>query len=290
MKPIHTLLVILVVIVWGVNFVTMKLALQELPPFFLCFVRFALVSVPAIFFIKRPSAPFKQLIAYSLAMFVLHFALMASGMQAGISAGLASLLLQTQVFFSILFASFLLKEKFSVWQLFGSLLSFCGIAIVGLSAEGEFSLKGLLLVLLSASIWGLGSVLVRRMGKVEARSLLVWSCSIAWPPLLLLSLIFETLPDFHALSYTTNGSVLFIAIFSTIFGFGTWNWLLQFYPVSTIAPFTLLVPVFGMLSSAFFLNETLESWKLFSAILVISGLCFNILGSRSLAKKSLNEF
>jgi O-acetylserine/cysteine efflux transporter len=290
MKPIHTLLVILVVTVWGINFVTMKLALQELPPFFLCFARFALVSIPAIFFIKRPTGPLKWLITYSLVMFVLHFALMATGMRAGVSAGLASLLLQTQVFFSILFASLLIKEKFSLWQLFGSLLSFSGIAIVGLNAGGEFSLTGLLLVLLSASIWGLGTVLVKKMGKIEARSLLVWSCSIAWPPLLLLSLIFEQLPALHTLSYTTHGSVLFIAIFSTVFGFGTWNWLLQFYPVATVAPFTLLVPVFGMLSSALFLNETLESWKLFSGILVISGLCFNILGSRALAKKALNEF
>jgi O-acetylserine/cysteine efflux transporter len=289
MKPLHIFLLILVGAVWGFNFVFVKTGLQEIPPLLFCFLRFFLLSIPAVFFFKRPTVPFKWVVIYSLVMFVLQFALMFLGMHSGISAGLGSLLLQTQVFFSLFFAFVILKEKIHRWQLFGGLLSFAGIGFVGLNLGGGATLLGLFLVLSAAATWGLGSVMVKKMGKTQSGSLLAWGGLIAWPPLLILSLFFEesypVLLNMHHLSMASYVAILFLTIGSTIFGFGIWNWLVQIYPLATIAPFTLLVPVFGIFSSVLFLGEALEPWKVVSGLLVISGLCFNILGSRAVAAK-----
>lgn len=293
MNPLHLILLLLVVFFWGLNFVFVKIALQEIPPILLCFFRFFLVSIPAICFFKRPAVPFKWIILYSLVMFVLQFALMFTGIRMGVSAGLGSLLLQTQVFFSLFFASVFFKEKLNLWQILGALLSFSGIAIVGFNLGADVSLPGLLLVITAAATWGGGSIIVKKMGKVQSGSLLVWSSLLAWPPLLLLSFLIEgrlpTLLDFHQFSTESYAAILFIALFSTAFGFGTWNWLVQLYPLSTVAPFTLLVPVFAILASTLYLHEPLESWKILAALLVIGGLCVNIIGSRLVSARPIAD-
>ncbi len=293
MKPLHVFILLLVVAVWGLNFVFVKIGLEEIPPMLLCCSRFVIVSLPAVFFFKRPAVPFRWVAIYSLTMFVLQFALMFSGMWAGVSAGLASLMLQTQVFFSIFFASLILKEKINRWQIFGALISFVGIGVVGVHLGASATLPGLFLVLAAAATWGLGSVIVKRMGKTQSGSLLVWGSLVAWPPLLLLSLAFEnSLPvitHVHDLSSGSYMAIFFIAFGATVFGFGMWNWLLQIYPVSLVSPFTLLVPLFGMLSSLILLDEALEWWKILAASLVICGLCINVFGARLLAKRALDD-
>lgn len=289
MKPLHILLLLLVVAIWGINFVFVKIALDEFPPLFLCFLRFFFLSIPAIFFIKRPPAgSFKMVALYSLVMFVLQFALIFTGMTLGVSPGLASILLQTQVFFSILFASLILKEKVNSWQLLGAFISFSGVCLVAAKLGGNASLLGFLFVLAAAATWGGGSVIVKKMGTISTASLIVWSSLLAWPPLLLLSLLVENsyplILDFHHLEIQTYSALSFIILGSTAFGFGVWNRLLHFYPLATMAPFTLLVPIFGLLSSAFFLNEPLQLWKISAGILVLAGLCVNLLSRRILQR------
>lgn len=290
MNPLHILLLLCVVAIWGINFVFIKIGLMELPPMLLCCSRFFLVSIPAIFFFKFPSAPKRLVITYSLVMFVLQFTLMFSGLYMGVSAGLASILLQMQAFFSIAFAALILKEKLNRWHILGALLSFSGIALVALNLGTSATLPGLLFVVAAAATWGMGCIIVKKMGKTNTAALLVWGSFIAWPPLLLLSLLFEQshpiLLNFHLLSPQTYAAMLFIALCATVFSFGIWNWFLQIYPLSTIAPFTLLVPIFGMLSSILLLGESLESWKILAALLVIGGLCLNLLGPKLFARKS----
>lgn len=284
MRPFHFFLLLFVVAVWGANFVFVKVGLAELPPMLLCAARFIPVSIPAIFFFKRPEVPFGWVILYTLVMFIFQFTLMFTGMKAGVSAGLGSLLLQIQVFFSLFFAKALLKEAINRWQVFGAVVSFSGIFLVGWKIEAGASFLGFLCVLASAMAWGLGSVIVKKMGKVQSSSLLVWSSFLAWPPLLLFSLFIEGSSEIvvnpHQLSSGSYAAILFIAIGSTAFGFGIWNHLVQVYPLGTVAPFTLLVPVFGMLGSMFFLGESLEPWKIISAGLVVSGLCLNLTGTK----------
>ncbi|MGB7978959.1 MAG: EamA family transporter [Chlamydiales bacterium] len=289
MKFFHIFLLLLVVAIWGMNFVSVKIALDAMPPLLVCFVRFFLTSMPAVFFFKRPAVPFGWIVVYGLLMFVLQFALIFSGMKAGLSPGLSSILLQTQVFFSILFGSMILKEQVTRWQIIGALISFSGILVVCMNLGASATPLGLFLVLSAAATWGMGSVIVKKMGKIQSGSLLTWGSLIAWPPLLLLSLLFEhshpILLHFHHFPWEVHGALLFITFCSTVFGFGVWNWLVQIYPLGTIAPFTLLVPVFGMAGSALMLGETLHPWKFLAGILVVSGLCFILLGPRLFAKK-----
>jgi O-acetylserine/cysteine efflux transporter len=284
MRPFHCFLAILIAAVWGINFIFIQLGLQDIPPLMLCALRFLFTSIPAIFFIKRPSIPFKTLLVYGLCMFGLQFSFLFLGMHAGMAPGLTSLVAQIQVFFSLFFAMLLLGETLASWQVLGAMIAFSGIIFVGLHTGGEVSLVGLCLVLAGAAAWGMGNVITKMIGSVSVVSLVAWGSLIAFPPLCLLSLYFEGAPRIYAsiqhLNHLDVISVLFIAYVSTWFGYGTWSWLLRQYPVFTVTPFSLLVPIFGMLSSILLMNEPIESWKFVSAILIVTGLCIHLFGAR----------
>lgn len=294
MNPLHLILILLTVAIWGFNFVAIKVGLQEMPPLLLCCVRFFLTSLPAILFVKFPKTSFGCVALYGLTTFALQFTLLFMGMRAGVSAGLTSLLLQTQVFFTILLAVLFLGERVKLWQIIGALISFSGIALIGINLSGTITLMGLALILSAAFCWGSGTVIAKKIGRVNMLSLVVWGGCIAWPPLLMISclmegseLVFHTLQNLSWLSIVSSG---YIAYLSTIFAFGVWNWLVSRYPLSMLTPFTFLVPLFGIGSSALFLGEAIESWKIYAGILIIGGLSVNLLlGSRSLQNASLVE-
>jgi O-acetylserine/cysteine efflux transporter len=277
----HLLLILTVVIIWGVNFVAIKIALSAIPPILLCFARF-LFCLPALFLVKRPPMPFIQIATYGLVMFVLQFCLLFVGMRSGITPGLASVLLQLQSFFAIAFAILFMKEKYHPRQGVGALVAFLGILLIAAHIGGDVKLSGVILVLSAATLWATGSVLAKRM-KGSGLSLVAWGSLFACLFLLPLSFlidgqeaIFEACQN---LSWIHVGAVSYIAILSTLFGFGTWNWLLQRYPLSKVAPFTLLVPMVGILSSALFLGEELQWWKIVSALLIIGGVGVNVLAA-----------
>jgi len=280
----HMTLAILVVTIWGVNFVVIKVGLKEIPPILLCALRFFLAAFPAVFFIKRPAAPLRMVVGFGLVMFSLQFALLFSGMYAGTTAGLASLLLQVQVFFTVLLAVLFLAEKPSIWQVAGALVSFSGIGLVAANLGGEISIYGLLLIVAAAASWGLGNLISKKLGKVDMLALVVWGSLVAWPPLLILSFILEqnswNVETISHISWLTVGAIGYIVYPSTLIGFSTWSWLLSRYPAATVAPFTLLVPIFGFTASALVLDEPLSIWKISAAALVISGLCINLFASR----------
>jgi O-acetylserine/cysteine efflux transporter len=277
-------LAILVVAIWGVNFVVIKVGLKEIPPILLCALRFFLAAFPAVFFIKRPAASWRMVVGFGLVMFSLQFALLFSGMYAGTTAGLASLLLQVQVFFTVLLAVLFLAEKPSIWQIVGALVSFSGIGLVMANLGGEISIYGLLLIVAAAASWGLGNLISKKLGKVDMLALVVWGSLVAWPPLLALSFILEqnswSVETISHISWLTIGAISYIVYPSTLLGFAAWSWLLSHYPAATVAPFTLLVPVFGFTASTLVLDEPLSHWKLSAAALVIVGLCINLFASR----------
>lgn len=279
----HLALASVLILVWGFNFVVVKVGLEGLPPLFLCFSRFFLTSLPWIFFVRRPRAPFRLVLLYGLIMFALQFSLLFFGVFAGVTAALASILLQVQVFFSILLAIPFLGERLHRWQVIGALVSFTGIGVVGVNSRGEVSLLGLTLVLFAAFFWGVGSVISKKLGKINMAALVIWGSLIAWPPVLAASLLIEGKEVVYALrhlSLTGLSSVLYITYFSTLFGFGAWNWLLSHHPVSKVTPFTLLIPIVGALSAALVLDEPLQGWKIGAGLLVVSGLCLHLLGPR----------
>lgn len=284
MRLHHIALAIMVVAIWGFNFVVIKVGLKEIPPILLCALRFFLAAFPAVFFIKRPDAPLCMVVVFGLVMFSLQFALLFSGMHAGTTAGLASLLLQVQVFFTVLLAVVFLAEKPSAWQIVGALVSFSGIGLVAANIGGEVSAYGLILILAAAVSWGVGSLISKKIGKVDMLALVVWGSFVAWPPLLVLSFFLEqnswNIDVISHLSWLTIGAIGYMVYPVTLLGFAAWSWLFSRYPAATVAPFTLLVPIFGFTASTLLLDEPLSHWKISAAALVIVGLGINLFGSR----------
>ncbi|HAT9120400.1 TPA: EamA family transporter [Legionella pneumophila] len=286
----HLLLALLVVFVWGINFIFVKLSLEEFSPLLLCAVRFLLASVPAVFFIKPPAVPFKIIAGYGLIMFALQFALLFIGLRVGMTPGVASLLMQVQVFFSMFFAIIFLGEQPHVGQIIGALIAFIGIGVVALHFDHNVSLMGFLCILAAAASWGIGNLITKKIHSVNLIAVIVWSSFIACLPMFILSLVFEG-PESFVTAYehmTWKGilSVLYIVYISTWVGYGVWNWLISRYPVGMVVPFTLLVPVVGILSSVFILGEPFYLWKLVAGLLVISGLCINLLTTRLFVAKT----
>lgn len=285
----HVMLVLLVVLIWGVNFIFVKLGLDEISPLLLCALRFLLASVPAVLFIKPPKVPFKIIAAYGLVMFALQFSLLFLAMQVGMTPGMASLIMQVQVFFSIFFAVIFLGEQPKGGQIVGALISFIGIGLVALHFDNHVSLGGFLLILAAAATWGIGNLITKKIKTKNLMSVVVWSSFIACLPMFIIAYIFEGPSSFswtyQHISWKGFGALAYIVYVSTWVGYGIWNWLISHYPVGIIVPFTLLVPVVGMMSSVLYLGEPFQMWKLVAGLFVICGLCINIISSRYFVSK-----
>jgi O-acetylserine/cysteine efflux transporter len=283
MSLLHLLLLLATVSVWGFNFVAIKMALYTFPPIFLCFLRFLLSALPLIFFIPKPTIPLRKIALYSSVTFVLQFSILFIAMKSGVTPGVASILLQLQSFFAVLFAIFVMKEPYRLKQAVGFGVALLGIVLIVFNLGGETTLLGLSLVLSAAALWASGSILAKQFG-VGGVPLVVWSSLIACPPLLLLSFLFEgpeligdSLRNFN---WTSVAAVSYVAYGSTLFGFGTWNWLLQKHPVSKLSPFTLLAPVVAMISSSLLLGETIHWWKIAAAAFILTGLALHLLPAK----------
>lgn len=280
----HIALAIVVAVIWGFNFVMIKAGLDELPPVLLCALRFFFTAFPAIFFVRPPDVAFRQVIAFGFVMFALQFTLLFFGMAAGATAGLASLLLQVQVFFTMLLAVLFLDEKPSGWQITGTIVSFSGIALVAANMGEDISVLGMVLIIAAAASWGVGNLMSKRLGQINMLALVAWGSFAAWPSLLLLSFVTErsvwNLENLSGLSWISVASVGYNAYPVTLLGFAAWHWLLRRYPATTVAPFSLLVPVSGFASSALVMDEPIYLWKIGAAALIMAGLCINLMANR----------
>ena len=283
----HLLLGLAVVAVWGTNFVVIKYALAHLPPLTLAALRFALAAFPALLFIRRPAASWGNLAAYGLLIGVAQFGLMFIAMTRFVSPGLASLVVQVQVFFTIGMAMALAGERVRLFQVLAMALSLAGIGLIGWHAITEgaaITPLGLVLILLAALAWACGNMVSRAAGRVDALGYMVWSSLFAVPPLIALSLALEGWPAIRAglaaATWGTWAAVLWQSVGNTLFGYGAWAWLLARYPAASVTPLALLVPVFGMGASALWLGEAMPGWKIGAALLVLGGLALNLLWPR----------
>lgn len=288
MTPIDILIALGLVSVWGFNFVVIKIGLQDLPPVLFTALRFLFAALPLVFFVKRPDTTWKLIVAYGMFQFALQFTLLFSGIKLGLPAGLASLVIQLQAFFTIGLAVLMMGERPRAIQLIGALVAFSGMALVAANLEGKATLIGFVLVVLGGVSWAFANIATKKMGKVNALSLVVWGSLVATPPLFLASWLMEGGAKWQlaadAFTLKTLGTILFQSYPNTILGFGIWSMLMKKYEAATIAPFSLLVPVAGMTSAALILDEQLHWWKIAAGLLVLSGLALNQFGAKIWAK------
>lgn len=293
MSVSHVLQALLVVLIWGVNFVVIRWGLNEVPPFLLAAARFSLVVFPAIFFIKKPNVPWRWLIAYGLFNSFGQFAFLFWAMKVGMPAGLASVVHQAQVFFTLIFSVLILQQRTQVTQWLGLMIAVLGLALiaygknVGSAAGMQMTTVGLLLNLLGAASWAMGNVVVSAMRRAgiqpEPFGLVIWSSLIPILPFLLISGLFErhVYPDWQAISWHSIVSALYLAWAATLLGYGLWSRLLSQYEPNWVAPFTLLVPVVGLLTAWLVLGERLNQWQLWGSACLLIGLAVNVLGLRA---------
>jgi O-acetylserine/cysteine efflux transporter len=277
----HFLLALAVVAVWGTNFVVIRVALDHLPPLLFATLRFTLVLLPMVFFVKRPKVSWANLAAYGVLIGAGQFGLLFVAMKGHISPGLASLVVQTQVFFTIGMAMKISGEKVQPFQIVALLLAASGIVLIAAHGGGAATPLGVLLILLAAASWAGGNIVARQAGTVNMLAYVVWASLFSIPPLFLMSLWLEGWPAIVA-GVTARrrpdlGRGAWQAVGNTMFGYAAWGWLLARHPAATVTPMALLVPVFGMGASAILLHESLPGWKLAAAALVLTGLAVNML-------------
>ncbi|MBI4921745.1 MAG: EamA family transporter [Devosia nanyangense] len=284
-----TLLVLAVVTVWGINFVAIRWGVDEVPPLLLTSLRYVVAVLPAIFFVRRPQVALALLVGYGFAVGVGQFGLLFAAIKFGMPAGLASLVIQLQAFFTIGLAVLFLGERPKGAQLAGALIAFAGIAVIAAERLGGAALWPFLMTIGAAGCWGVANLLTKKAGKIDMLGFVVWSSLVPPIPLFVLSLLFEgpgAVP--LALSQITLwgiGSLLFIGWVSTVFGYGAWSVLLGRYPASTVAPFTLLVPIAGIGSAALLLGERISGLELIGSALVFTGLLLNVFGPRLVGQR-----
>jgi O-acetylserine/cysteine efflux transporter len=278
------LLTLAVMVVWGTNFVVIHIGVEHFPPLLFAALRFVFALLPAIFFLRRPDAPWSKLAAYGVLIGAGQFGLLYFAIKGFIGAGLASLVVQSQPFFTILLAAAITHERVQPFQIAGLALAGIGIGVILWHTDGSTTPLGIILVLGAAICWAAGNIVARSTPKVDMLAYVVWTSLFAVPPLLALSWLIEGWPAIEAglvsAPATAWAAAIWQAVGNVMFGYAVWGWLLSRYAAATVAPTALLVPVFGMGAAAIWLGEPLPGWKFLAAGLVMSGLCINILWPR----------
>jgi O-acetylserine/cysteine efflux transporter len=288
-------LILVIVTLWGFSFVPIKVGLREMPPFALAAIRFFFAAVPLVFVIPRPQMPLRLVVAYGLAIGVCQFGLLFLGMQLGMPAGLSSIVIQVQVFFTIALGMAFLGDRLQRENVVGAVVAATGVVLLAVYKirEGASStLVGLVLVVVAAFAWAVGNIVAKRAAGEhddDMFALVVWSSLVPPLPLAAVSYVFEGGPAavraVLSASALAWGCAIFLAYVATLFGFATWARLLHRYPTALVSPFALLIPVSGLASGWLFLGESLAPLQGAGVALVFAGLVVNVHGARLRAQR-----
>lgn len=275
MKLSHIGLAILGMAVWGFNFVAISVGLKEMPPFLLTGIRFLVTVFPFIFFLRKPAISWRMIFYIGCFLLTLQFTFLFKGMSLGVGGGIASTVIQCQAFFTLIIGTLLLGERPTKRDLAGLSVAAIGILLIGFSL-GSASLDGLLVIILAGFCWALGNIFLKQVGKVDMLALIVYASLFPPIPLFVLSYYWEG-PQLieqalRSMTYLTYLSLAYMVLASTLFSYSVWGYLMKNYESRQVAPFGLLVPIFGIFSGWLFMNEQFDTPKLIGAALVILGL------------------
>lgn len=285
LTPRDLSLALLVIVVWGLNFAVIKVGVADMPPLLLGALRYLLAAFPALLFVKPPKVPLRLYLLYGMTMAVAQFALLFTAIHIGMPSGLASLVLQSQSFFTLLLAVVLLREQWQGNQVAGLALAGVGLVLIGSAHGASMPLAGFALTVAAAAMWGCGNLVTRAVGRhgpMNQFAFIVWSSVVAPLPFVALSLLLDgpamVWSAVQHLSLKSMAAVAYIAWISTLLGFGLWTYLMSRYPVNRVAPFTLLVPVVGLTTGWVVFGEQLRPVHFAGAGLLMAGLVVNVFG------------
>jgi O-acetylserine/cysteine efflux transporter len=292
MRPAHVSLAVLVAAIWGLNFVIIDVGLDDFPPLLLSSLRYTLAALPLLVLRGMPGVPWRWVIAVGAIIGVVKFSLLFIGMDVGLPAGLASLVLQAQALFTVVFAAVVLRERPAVSQWLGLAVAFGGLALVASRLQGDATPTGFALVIAAAAAWGVGNLVLKRAAPPDPLRFMSWICVVPPLPLLCLSLAFEGPGELgDALSGVDLGgvgAVLYIAFAATTVGWALWARLMGLYPASMVAPFALLVPIFGLGFAAVLLGEPVGARELVATVLVLGGVLLTLKAPRPVAREVIS--
>ncbi|MFI2485546.1 EamA family transporter [Promicromonospora kroppenstedtii] len=273
----HRLLAVSVAVMWGLNFIAIHASLEQFPPFLLAALRFAVIAVPTILLVPRPRVPVRWLLGYGIGFGTLQFLFLYWGMAAGMPTGLASLVLQSSAPFTVLLGATVFRERVSARQVVGLSVATLGLAVVGWSQAQAAAFGPFLLVLAGGFGWAIGNVSSARAKAPNPLHLTLWMSVVPPIPMLALSLVIEG-PDAIAGSFVPGPAMgpallglAYTVLIGTLAGSGVWTWLMARHPAGVVAPFSMLVPVVGLSTSAVLLGEQIGVWTATGAALVIAG-------------------
>ena len=291
MKNKDILIAIFITFIWGVNFSFIKMGLSTLNPFILAGIRFLLCALPLVFFIKKPDVEFKYIVYYGLSFGVGLWGITYLAMYFGLSAGIASIVLQFGIFFAVILSYFILKEKINIYNKIGFILSLFGVFIVFFISDGTVTIIGVFLVLIASLFLAITNILIKKANTKNVFSFLVYST--LFPPIQLFLLAYLTQGDIIFIDFFKNInsnaiiSILFQVYPTTLFGYWVWNSLLNKYPVSIVTPISLLIPIFGLFGSYLFYDEQIGLYKFLACFVIILGLGVNTFGDKIFLLKKI---
>lgn len=280
---------LIVVLVWGLNFIAMKVALVDVPPFLFLVLRILFTVLPLILFLPRPNISLNWMLKISFFQWILNFAFLFTGMYMGLSAGVSALIIQSQVIFTIVLSCIYYKSKPSLLQIVGLTVSFSGLILLTTHGDCSANIMGILLLCGSALSLSISNILYKSLPKdVHMPSLIVWSSLVALPQAMILLFITEGWADsfvaLASISWSSVASIAYTVFISTMIGVVTWGRLMQSSDPIRIVPFTLLIPVVAMTSGYLMLGEEITWFDVTASVIIISGLLVNQLSSLKRAK------
>ena len=244
----HLIFLFFICLIWGFTFVAGKASVTELPPIFFSALRYMLITVVLLSFLKPVKGKMREIAFISVTMGSLHFALFYGGMSVASNVSSVAVATQLGVPFSTILSIIFLGEVVRWRRWLGIILAFAGIMIISFDPQIVNERLGLFLVLGAVLCASFGTIVMKSVTHIGVFQMQAWIGMMSWPPLLLVSFLFEhgQVEALQTASWMTVGGIFYTALGASLIGHAGMYYLLQRYDVSVVAPLTLMAPIFGI--------------------------------------------